>query len=677
MNVKLQLRFWLLLWIYSNHVVAADFPDFNELRQMTLEELMQVTITGSTLTDESIKTVPSAVTVFNRAQIEQMGFDYLHELLDLVPGYQTQRNAESAMSYSYGARGRRNGAHSKEILLLVDGRILNDPRLGSANPVMINLAQIERVEVIRGPGSALYGSGAYTGVINIITRQNTNELKLGTGSFNRLDAHILGTKKSNAWQFDIYAQTDRDQGESYNMDDNFNPNPAIRINDHDPTHSATIDLAIRHHDTLLRISHRQERTLGFYAVETLSENFNQSYHAVEQISLEQEIRWSSALHSHLMLGWEQTTQQLDTQATAAGALAALSQPSSTAPLLGKATQTGRYWQFKWHNDWQLSRRSSAQFGLEWIDNQETEAKADNNFDMGQLVTARYPINYYGDFNHSTQVGTLDSRRSLGIYGQYLHSFTDGTKLTLGLRYDDYYGVGTRLSPRVGLVHSLNDHHTLKLLYGEAFRAPTLNETGLINNPVILGNADLAHETVKTWDIIWLIHMQQTYFSLGGFINRYQHPISTKVVRNNIRSFANVENSKAQGIELEASQQLNDNWLLRGTLTHFTQLPDTAFREAVTLASVLINYQKNHFNWNLTGIYHGVRNMLTGATLQPLDAYWLVNTKLRYQLNKSWSGSAQIKNLLDQEYRTAPQGNRLTEGVPNRGREWAIGIEYKF
>ncbi len=674
MSKKLLFTGFFLALTYSFQVLAIDTKT---LRNMSLEELMQITIIGSTLTDESIETVPSAVTVFSRKQIEQMGFDYLHELLNLVPGYQSQRNAEYSTLYSYSARGRRNGSQSKEVLLLMDGRIFNDPRMGSSNPVMLNLSQIERVEVIRGPGSALYGSGAYTGVINVITRQNTNELKLGVGAFNRLDASILGTKKWNAWQFDVYAQAARDHGDSYTVDDNFNADPSIRVNSSDPARSATLDLSIRYEDTLLRMSRRQEQTEGFYVVESLFEDFNKNQVDVEQVSVEQDIFWSNRFRSHFTLSWQQVMLRQDIQAAAEGEMAAISQPSSTDPLLGKLTLTGKHWQFKWHNDWQLSDRSSTQWGLEWIDSRETGANAANNFDTGQLAARQYPINYYGNFDHSTQIGLLGSRRSLGIYGQYLHRFTDDTKLTLGLRYDNYNEIDARVSPRIGLVHSFKQIHTVKLLYGEAFRAPALNETGITNNAVILGNIDLAHEVVKTWDLIWLIHTPYTYFSLGGFINYYDHPISTEIVNDNMRSFANTASSEAHGFELEASHEINPDWLLRATFTHFSKLPDTSFREADTLASLLINYGKNRWNWNLTGIYHSQREMLSGDILQPLDAYWLFNTKLHYRLDKAWSSYVQIKNLFEQAHENAPQGNRLTEGTPNRGREWLIGIEYKF
>jgi outer membrane receptor protein involved in Fe transport len=668
----------LFTWIFLliSHVIPATAMDINQLRQISLEELMQITIVGSTLTDESIKTVPSAVTVFTQEQIKQMGFDYLHELLDLVPGYQSQRG-ENTKTYSYSARGRRNGAQSKEILLLMDGRILNDPRVGSSNPVRTHLAQIERVEVIRGPGSALYGSGAYTGVINIITRQDINEIKLGMGSFHQWDGHVLAKKEWNAWHFDLYAQANQDQGQIYRVDDNFNPDPSVRIDTRDPQRTAVVDLSIRYENTRLRLSRREENNEGFYVIEALSENFNQSDHRVEQVSLEQDFDGSGNFRSHLMLGWQQTTQRLDTQAMAAGALAAISEPSSDAPLLGKLNQVSQYWQFKWHNDWQLSTQSSVQFGLEWINNKETEAYVANNFDIGQLVTRNYPIRYYGNFDHTSPVGLLRSQRSFGVYGQYLHRFTDDTYLTLGLRYDNYDEIDARLSPRVGLVHSFNKINTLKLLYGEAFRAPSLNETGLINNPIVLGNVNLTHEIVKTWDIIWLVHTKNAYLSIGGFINDYQHPIAGIFINKNIRSFDNVESSEAHGFELEANYQVNDQWLLRGTLTHFTRLPDTSFREADTLASLLVNYGKGQWNWNVTGVYHGNRDMLNGMLKQTLSDYWLFNTKLHYQFDKSWLAYAQIKNLFDQAYESAPQGNRLVEGIPNRGREWGIGIGYQF
>jgi len=511
----------------------------------------------------------------------------------------------------------------------------------------------------------------------VITRKGANEVKIGIGSLNRINGHIFWSQKQNDWQFDVYAQAYQDQGQSYNVDDNFNPHAEVRLNTTDPRQNADLDMALNYRDTLLRLSHRQKATDDFYSIETLANGFNHNFYQLQQISLEQRIDWSDAIHSHLTLGWAQTTQRYDSQATAPDALTNISQPSSAEPLLGKVLQQSKFWQFKWHNDWQLSEHHSTQFGMEWLDNQEIEAKADNNFNLAQLAAGQFPIEYYGNLDQSTQIGTLDSCRELGIYAQYLHTLATRTSLTAGIRYDNYYDIGTHLSPRLGVVHPFTDNHILKVLYGEAFRAPSLNETGLINNPVILGNPSLTHEVVKTWDLIWLTTTKNVNFSAGWFFNHYDDPISTKIVRGNVRQFTNVESSEAQGLELETSYQINANWLVRGTFTHFAKLPDTAFREADTLASLLINYEQKSWNWNLTGVYHGEREMLTGNTRLMLDDHWLFHTKLRYHIANNWITSFQIKNLTNENYQTTLQGNRLTEGVPNRGREWSINVEYRF
>ena len=97
--------------IASSNVFSSDYFE------LSLDELLQVRITGSTLRDESYKTVPSPVTVFERKEIDNLGVDYLYELINLVPGYQFNRNADSPSGYTMSSRGRRNSSEAREILL--------------------------------------------------------------------------------------------------------------------------------------------------------------------------------------------------------------------------------------------------------------------------------------------------------------------------------------------------------------------------------------------------------------------------------------------------------------------------------------------------------------------------------------------------------------------------------
>lgn len=163
---KPYLPIWLLCAIGLLPGMVSAQEDY---LAMDLEQLLQVNVTGSTLRDESLKTVPSVVTVFTRQQLDTLGLDYLHELMRLVPGFQVNRSADNPLNYTFSASGRRLGSRAREVVLVVDGRIYVDPRSSGADSglSLFPLANIERIEVIQGPGSAFYGSGAFTGVIKL------------------------------------------------------------------------------------------------------------------------------------------------------------------------------------------------------------------------------------------------------------------------------------------------------------------------------------------------------------------------------------------------------------------------------------------------------------------------------------------------------------------------------
>jgi len=670
--MKILLAFLLLS--ITAPVYSQD--NLDHLFVMSLEDLLKVKVRGSTLTDESIRDVPGAVSVFTHDQIQRMGFDYLHELLNLVPGYQSQRTGNFTQNYAYSSRGRRNETQAKEILVIMDGRTLNDSRTSSANMTLplILLEQIERVEIIRGPGSAIYGSSAFTGVINIVTRRGKTESVLAAGSHGQVKAHQLFFHEQGNWLLDVFAQAYRDSGEHYNVPDTFSNN---RINTRDPLQGGQFDLALAHGDTLLRASVRESETDDFFVTNIISSGFNRVLSRQSQVSLAQGFNGVD-IRSHLFLSYQMTRHEFDIQLTAPGALSDNSTPASDDPLLFKVDFDGESLQLISQNDWLLNGDTSIQFGAEWRTDTETKAEADNNFDVGQLAAGTSPINYYGNFDNSTRFGTQVTRWVIGAYVQYQQELMLNTNLLLGLRHDEYEQAGSRLSPRMGLVQSLGDVHSVKLLYGEAFRAPALNETGLINNPILVGNPDLKHEIVKTWELIWQGYWQHTGLSLGWFQNRFKDPIIQAQAGASTRTWVNGGSENSQGFEFEARHALGEHWTALASLTRLIELPDSALREAETLASLQINYGKNSWNYNVSAIYHGERDMLTPNDGQlGLDEYWFVNGKLNYSVNQSGQVYVQIKNLLDENYQTAAQGQLNSEGVPNRSLEIQVGMNWQF
>lgn len=194
--------------------VALAAPNSGDLLALSLEDLMQIQVVSSTLTEKNLRTVPSSVTVFTHTQINAMGVDYLDELLNFVPGFQAFRQADSGGEYYHSSRGGRSGTSSREVLILIDGKRIN-AEFAAGSVHMISLKNFEKVEIIRGPGSAIYGSNAFLGVVNITTIKNKDMLALQVGSNERTQTQLFKTAQMGELNLDFFANAYRDRGQAY------------------------------------------------------------------------------------------------------------------------------------------------------------------------------------------------------------------------------------------------------------------------------------------------------------------------------------------------------------------------------------------------------------------------------------------------------------------------------
>jgi outer membrane receptor for ferrienterochelin and colicins len=669
----------LLLGLLSAPVVMADQSN-NDLFSMSLEQLTEVTITGSTLTEKTIKTVPSAVTVFTHEQIKRMGLDSLDELMNLVPGFQSHRSSSAPSNSTFSSRGRRIAAESAEILMLVDGQRMSEANTSGSVYLMSKfpLVQIERIEFIRGSGSAVYGSNAMLGVVNIITRSDVNEVSAGYGSFDRYKADVLASKQVGEVTLDFFGSYDTDNGDDYKVQDTFSNN---RINTDDPRELTELNFKLHWQNTQINLKHSQIETDNFYIADRLSNGYNKIDVEASSASLKQEFEWQS-ISSWLFLSYSQSQLHGDLQLLPAGALFAASGGVSNVATYSK-TDFGENSELRMqlHNDWIVNEKSDIQFGFEYRHLDVSEGEAKRNFDLTALANGNLPIASSNTLDFPVTFQSESRRDIFGVYSQYQRQLFEQTHLTLGLRYDHFSGIEGQFIPRVGLIHDLNNYHSIKLLYGEAFRAPAENELNLINNPVLLGNKNLKPETVKSWDLIWVAQWKRTNFSLGYFENYFDDSIIVADSGGGGLQYQNAtDDTDSKGIEFEASYELNKNWLFRGTYTHIFEQPDNTFREAEHLASLMVNYQQGKWNTNLIATYRGKSEMATGGSSDnriDLDDQWQLYGKLGYEFSSQWQGFVQIKNLLDEEVLSAPNGIDMTEGVPNRGREIFAGVIWGF
>jgi outer membrane receptor protein involved in Fe transport len=135
--------------------------------QLSLEDLLNPTVFTATKSARTLEQTPSIVSVFRREDIDRLGVRQLIDLLRFVPGFY---EVSSQLERNFAIRGIHASSPSHFVVLL-DGLPLNDFLFSSASPESLSLEFAERVEIIRGPGSAIYGANALMGVINVITRK--------------------------------------------------------------------------------------------------------------------------------------------------------------------------------------------------------------------------------------------------------------------------------------------------------------------------------------------------------------------------------------------------------------------------------------------------------------------------------------------------------------------------
>ena len=230
-----------MLISFSSIAQEADIFDLD------ISQLAQVKVSIATKTNETRATVPSTITTFNQAEIARLGIANAYDLLNFVPGFQMTRGDWVGAVPKEHARGvyLDNGY----ILVMIDGQALNDVSFGKASVYspFIPTSIIEKVEIIRGPGSALYGSNAFLGVLNIITKKENESLKLSIGE-NSL-WHLSGS-----WHHHVSDDIHLYANVSYEKSDGNQYMSPLKRQVKDPYHNKFFELGV--HSDSLSISYK-------------------------------------------------------------------------------------------------------------------------------------------------------------------------------------------------------------------------------------------------------------------------------------------------------------------------------------------------------------------------------------------------------------------------------------
>src|SRR5690606_2673141 len=259
----------------------------------------------------------------------------------------------TSVSRPYSVRGRRFGASGREVLVMINGmRIENFFTGGAASTYsMIPLANVARVEFIRGPGSALYGSNALTGMINIVTEEQDSALNLDVGNDDQYRGNWLHQIHGETVSGNLFVRGLASNGEDYRVQDTFSPQ---QITTRDPYTGQ--DVMVRTSigaDTHLQLLAVERTTDDFYVTGFLSNGFNQYDTTYYHGMLEHSWQWTDSITSTLQIGYSDYTLEVNTQATPPGALSAISSPASDEPLKFRSQVVSDEAWLQWRNNWKL------------------------------------------------------------------------------------------------------------------------------------------------------------------------------------------------------------------------------------------------------------------------------------------------------------------------------------
>lgn len=550
--------------------VESPSPGSADIDQAALSDLMQVIDDASTLatrTRLNADFVPGILTVLHGEELVALGVRTVWDALALVPGVQIGRNSNG--SRLVFIRGLQHG--NGNVKLLLNSVAMNNAYSGYSNVLFIPVEQVERIEVIRGPGSAVYGEFAFAGVVNIVTRADGNHVHLRAGSSDAYDAGGVLSMQDAArdlrlslnaagWENagnTIMAGTDA----LYPLGLEALSRAPGPVSNAEANRLAVFKLD--HGEFSLLAQYNRSRNGPFFGAFNVLPAATDSPDAglTEQslVQLRQGFALSRTLKTEFRLSWWQLAGDWQEEALPPGAPYPLPfgpiypdgvSVRNTVSTSRWETALGLDWSGWTDHRWRVDLTATR----DWLD----DAWWSFNGDLNTLQPLPAPRRYTGAQNFIDE----DAGRSiLSLAVQDEYRLKPDLDLTASLRYDRYSDVSDNLSPRLGIVWRPRDRHLLKAQYARAFFPPSLLQ--VYGNPSApLGPTVADAESIATTELGYI-------FRSGNTVARftlYRSQVKDLIVFENSR-YTNRGRACLQGAEGEWEEQLGSDWKLAANLSY--------------------------------------------------------------------------------------------------------------
>ena len=700
--ITLPLPFMTLIFVWallcSSRLSAEEF----DLYSLELEELMQIEVTTATKMDAKLSTVPGAVSVVTRAQIEASGASTIADILRLVAGVDVRWNS---MVQTITMRGFGQNPFTNRVLLLIDDVPYNSWNKGGfpQHPGLdfFVLQNIKQIEIMRGPSSALYGENAYWGVINIKTLSGGEldgaeaELLVGDRNTRRLRAIAGGTK--DQWEYLVSAQRTRSQLGTELWTDN----------------DASMDIL-----NLYMKASNPNWTLSYYRYQDENDPFRYGVDGLGSFNSAETIEQTVDI---LALSYEKTlTSELAVDAN----LSYSARDGSHCGNCHAAPQSDR---FNIGEDHGYQTFSDITFTL------------DHFADHTILVGAEGRRISSGDHDH--ELATLDEmvhqvmdevveydKQAIYLQDEW-RIIEDKLTATMGVRYDTSTSPALfsgHVSPRLAFVYRPQPEFIVRGGWSRAFHFPdfsmlyqdswfinfeddVLAESTIYIPAYFEPNANLAPEQIDAWDLgfemlldkDWSLKIKTFWSKVTDF-----HVLMMQLLETPERPVIYWDNHPDQANIFGAEFELR--WTLDKKISGFAnwsiqrQQRRKGIPDQLGLPMEFVYAPENHIN---LGFYYSptanvttnvevswkdqyvapqrwylVTSGYTDSTVRPFDSYALLNARWTYKLpwlmesgDRRLALSLQANNLLDE----TPCETLVGVGCERVGREFYMSLKYSY
>lgn len=565
-------------------------------------------IVTASRTPQTKESVIADVTVITQEEIERAGQSTFTELLQKQPGIEIGSSGGAGTISSIFMRG----TSANQIVVLIDGVRVNSIADGATYFGNIPLSQIERIEIVRGPASSLYGQDAVGGVIQVFTKKIEGLTRLnaavGYGSYNTRTAEAGVGGSYNGLNYSLNASSKNTDGFSALKSDN------IYMSDKDGYRNLSASGQISY-------DINEGNQVGIQFLDSNgSVHFDNKYDAMSSTFFDTYAKLNQSSVS--LFTKNQITNFWKSTLRLSKGIDKNDSYFSWGSINIKSTQD----QYSWQNDFSLpiGTISAALDRLEQKINENGSSWS--NYDSAK------------------------NRNSNGLYLGYVANIEKHT-FQANVRSDDSSQYGTHVTKGIGYGYQLNNSWRAMASYGTAFKAPTFMD--LYYGAPYYNNPDLKPERSENFEAT----VKYTGKDQAASVTVYHNDIKDFIALNSSNIPQNY-NATIQGLTLTGSQTWN-NFLLKGSADiqspRNTDNHNMLARRANRHGSLDLSRGFGDWFFDAEFVASSARYNDPGNT-QKMAGYALVNFVANYKINNDWSLQGRINNLLDKDYRLALDGS---------------------